>query len=65
MDFVVTQVDRETIPDCCMTCQEILIDECTLVCNCSGCDVLPFQKCEEYQRLKYYGEYKTPYLLAI
>ena len=64
METVVT-VDKETIPDCCMTCQEILIEECTLVCNWSGRDILPFYKCNNYKRLKFYGEYKTPFLLAV
>jgi hypothetical protein len=51
----VKSVDRELIPDCCMSCSEILIDEYTLVCNCSGCDVLPFQCCSDYKRLKWYN----------
>lgn len=47
---------KDVIPDCCMSCSEIMIEDCTLACNCDGCDVLPFQKCDDYKRLKYYGE---------
>ena len=49
---------KDIIPDCCMSCKEIMIEEYTLACNCTGCDVLPFQKCSNYERLKYYGAQK-------
>jgi hypothetical protein len=58
-------VDREILPDCCITCQELEIDEYTLVCNYDGCDVLPFCKCSEFKRLKFYGEHKTPLQIAV
>jgi hypothetical protein len=58
-------VERELIPDCCMTCSECLVEECTLVCNYDGVDILPFQKCNKYKRLKFYGEYKIPYRIPL
>jgi len=47
-------VDNELVPDCCISCQEIMVENGTLACNYSGFDVLPFQKCEKYKRLKWY-----------
>ena len=49
---------KDIIPNCCMSCMEIMIEDGTLACNCDGCDVLPFQKCSKYKRLKYYGDDK-------
>ena len=61
----VINVDKELFPDCCIACMEILIQDGTLACNCDGCDVLPFQKCENFKRLKYYGTHKEPLKMVI
>lgn len=58
-------VDRESIPDCCISCMECNVEDCTLICNYNGMDILPFHKCSQFKRLKFYGEYKTPFLLAV
>ncbi len=56
---------KDIIPDCCMSCSEIMIEECTLCCNCTGRDVLPFQKCSDFKRLKWYQVKKEELQLAV
>ncbi len=53
----VTRIDACTLPDCCITCQELYIKMNTLACNLDGVDTLPLYKCQYYKRLRMYGTY--------
>ncbi len=55
----VAHVDKELMPDCCITCQEMNISGTTLSCNVDGVDVLPFYVCDGYTRLKMYKSYRS------
>ena len=65
MGKIIERIEKEMLPDCCITCQEIYVQECTLTCNLDGIDVLPWCKCGEFKRLKMYGQYRSPLKLAI
>lgn len=53
------QIDRDTLPDCCVTCQELYIKCNTLACNLTGVDTLPYYKCQYFDRLRMYGKYRN------
>jgi len=50
-------VDKRLFPDCCVTCQEICVEDGCLVCNRDGLDILPYYICDEFKRLQSYGKY--------